>query len=90
VSRATEGSRSFAGITPRYVPGTGPDGRVEISDLRAKLGEIQGEVDETAEKSRPYLTFAAVGGVVLVVILAFVLGRRRGQHKATWVEIRRL
>jgi hypothetical protein len=25
-----------------------------------------------------------------VVILAFVLGRRRGQHKATWVEIRRL
>jgi hypothetical protein len=72
------------------VPGSGPGGRVELSDLRSKLGEIQGEVDESAEAKRPYLAMAAVGGVLLVVILAFVLGRRRGRHKATWVEIRRL
>ena len=83
-------SGGFGGIKPRYVPGSGPDGRVEISDLRAKLGEIQGEVDDTTETARPYFAMAAVGGVVLVIIVAFLLGRRRGRHKATWVEIRRL
>jgi hypothetical protein len=63
---------------------------VELSDLRAKLGELQGEVEETADTAKPYLTYAAVGAVVFVVVAAFLLGRRRGRHKATWVEIRRL
>jgi hypothetical protein len=83
-------SSGFAGINPRYVPGTGPAGRVEVADLRSKLGEIQGEVEETAETAKPYLTYAAVAGVVVVVVLAFVLGRSRGQRRATWVEIRRM
>jgi pyruvate/2-oxoglutarate dehydrogenase complex dihydrolipoamide acyltransferase (E2) component len=81
---------SFAGITPRYVPGTGPGGRVELSDLRAKLGEIQGEAEETAESARPYATYAAVAAVVVVVVAAFVMGKRRGRRKSTWVEIRRI
>jgi hypothetical protein len=72
------------------VAGSGPNGKVEITDIRAKLGEIRGEVDETAEKARPVGWYAAVGGVVLLVVVAFVLGRRRGQHKSTWVEIRRI
>ncbi len=72
------------------VSGSGPSGRVQITDIRAKLGEIRGEVDETAEQARPAAAYAAVGGVVLIVILAFLLGRRRGQRKSSWVEIRRL
>jgi hypothetical protein len=83
-------TQSFLGIKPRYIPGSGPGGRVELSDLRSKLGEIQGEVEETTETARPYLTYAAVGGIILLVLTAFVLGRRRGRRKATWVEIRRL
>jgi hypothetical protein len=70
--------------------GSGPGGRVELTDIRTKLGEIRGEVDQTTEKVKPVATYAAVGGVVVVVILAFVLGRRRGRRKSTWVEIRRL
>ena len=35
------------------VSGTGPNGKVQITDIRAKLGEIRGEVDETAEQARP-------------------------------------
>ncbi len=35
------------------VSGTGPNGQVQITDIRAKLGEIRGEVDETAEQARP-------------------------------------
>jgi hypothetical protein len=69
--------------------GSGPDGRVELSDIRSKLGEIRGEVDETTEKAKPIALYAAVGGVVALVVVAFVLGRRRGRRKSTWVEIRR-
>ncbi|HLH47511.1 MAG TPA: hypothetical protein VKV25_10145 [Acidimicrobiales bacterium] len=72
------------------VRGSGPGGRVEITDVRAKLEELRGEVDETTETVRPYLTYAAVAGAVALVTVAFLLGRRRGRRKSTWVEIRRV
>lgn len=74
----------------RPVTGSGPGGRIEIDDIRAKLSEIRGEVDDTSEAVRPYVTYAAVAGAVVAVTLAFLLGRRRGRRKSTWVEIRRL
>jgi hypothetical protein len=83
-------SPKIPGLKPAAVSGSGPGGKVEIGDIRAKLGEIRGEVDETTEKAKPIALYAAVGGVVLLVAVAFVLGRRRGQRKATWVEVRRL
>jgi hypothetical protein len=70
--------------------GSGPGGRIDISDIRAKLGELAGEVDDTTEKARPILTYAAVGGAVVLVVVAFALGRRRGRRRSTWVEVRRL
>jgi hypothetical protein len=72
------------------VPGSGPGGRVEIGDIRAKLVEIRGEADEKLDKAKPLALYAAIGGALLAVGLAFVLGKRRGRRKATWVEIRRL
>jgi pyruvate/2-oxoglutarate dehydrogenase complex dihydrolipoamide acyltransferase (E2) component len=72
------------------VRGSGPGGRIEIADIKAKLVELQGEVDDTSEVVRPYLTYAAVAGAVVVVSLAFVLGRRRGRRRSTWVEVRRV
>ncbi len=79
---------------PKFAPsgpvkGSGPGGRVELADIRAKLGQIQGEVDETTEKAKPIATYAAVAGVVIIVTVAFILGRKRGRRKSTWVEIRR-
>jgi hypothetical protein len=70
--------------------GSGPGGRIEIGDVRAKLEEIRGEVDQTTDSIRPYLTYAAVAGAVIVVALAFLAGRKRGKRKSTWVEIRRV
>jgi MYXO-CTERM domain-containing protein len=70
--------------------GSGPDGRIEIGDIRAKLSELAGEVDDTTSRAKPVLTYVAVGGAVLLAVAAFALGRRRGRRKSTWVEVRRL
>jgi hypothetical protein len=72
------------------VTGSGPGGKIELADIRQKLEEIRGEVDTTKDSVRPYLTYAAVAGVVVVVALAFIVGRKRGRRKSTWVEVRRL
>jgi hypothetical protein len=72
------------------IPVTTRNGRVEMTDIRSKLEEIRGEVNETAEQAKPTLTYAAVVGVVVLVGLAFVLGRKRGRSKSTWIEISRL
>jgi hypothetical protein len=72
------------------VQGSGPGGRVDIGDIRTKLEEIRGDVDEATGTVKPYLTYAAVAGAVTLVVVAFALGRRRGRRKSTWVEVRRL
>jgi hypothetical protein len=72
------------------VVGGGPGGRVEITDIRTKLEEIQGDTSETVERSKSLVVAGAVAGAVILVGVAFFLGRRRGRRKSTWVEIRRL
>jgi len=67
-----------------------PADRVEISDIQAKLQEIRGETDQRIEKAVPYAVLGGIGGAILLIVLAFLLGRSRGRRKATWVEIRRL
>jgi hypothetical protein len=74
----------------RPVAGSGPGGRVEIGDIRSKLEAIRGDTVETAEKAKPVAVMVAVAGAVVFVGVAFLLGRRHGRRKSTWVEIRRL
>ncbi len=64
-------------------------GRVELSDIKAKLDQIKGDVADTTDSVRPYLTYAVVAGAVVVVAIAFLTGRRRGRRTSTWVEVRR-
>jgi hypothetical protein len=72
------------------VQGSGPGGRIEVADIRAKLEELQGDTSEVVERSRSMVVAGAVAGAVVLVGVAFLLGRRRGRRKSTWVEIRRL
>lgn len=63
---------------------------VTREDLEAKLREIQGVVDETKGSARDA---AVVGAIVVVVIiaLAFFLGRRKGSKGAkAMIEIRQV
>ncbi len=70
--------------------GTGPAGRIQPSDIRGKLRQIRGEVDEATAPARSYAPVAAAGGVVLVIVMAFLLGRQRGRTKSTWIDVQRL
>jgi hypothetical protein len=63
---------------------------VTKADIEAKLREIKGDVDETTENAKPIVEMAAIGGVILLILLAYLLGRRKGKKKTTVVEIRRV
>ncbi|HET6916141.1 MAG TPA: hypothetical protein VFH56_08635 [Acidimicrobiales bacterium] len=80
----------MSALKPAKVQGSGQGGRIEIGDIRSKLHEIKGGVDETTETAKPYVLIAGIAGVVGVIAVAFLLGRSRGRRKDTWVEIRRL
>jgi hypothetical protein len=63
---------------------------VTRGDIEAKLREIRGVTDTTTEAvqgaAKPVLIILGVG----VVVLAFLLGRRRGRKRSTIVEVRRI
>ncbi len=62
---------------------------VERSDLEDKLREIQGVIDETAEGARNVGVAAAIGVVVLLLIV-YLMGRRKGRKGSALVEVYRL
>lgn len=67
-----------------------PATTVTRDDIEAKLRQIKGEVNETAEEAKPILTAAAVAAAVVLIAGVYLLGRRRGKKKTTIVEIRRV
>lgn len=64
-------------------------GRIDPADIRAKLGELQGEAEQQVESAKQQLV--AVGALVLVIMLivAFLLGRRGGRRASAVIEVRR-
>jgi adenine/guanine phosphoribosyltransferase-like PRPP-binding protein len=64
--------------------------RITRDDLEAKLREMSGGVEETVEAARPKVISAAAGGVLLAVLVAYLLGRRRGRARSAVVEIRKV
>lgn len=64
--------------------------RVSRGDIESKLRELQGDVDEGLDTARSVGTVVAVGAAVVLVVVAYWLGRRRGRKRSTIVEIRRI
>lgn len=67
-----------------------PAKKVTRADLEAKLTQIDAELADTGEAIKPTAMAVGVGALVLVLILAFVLGRRKGKLATTIVEVRRI
>jgi hypothetical protein len=59
-------------------------------DIEAKLREIQGTTEAGADAARGAGVAAVVGGLLLAILVAYLLGRRKGRKRRTVVEIRRV
>jgi len=64
--------------------------RVTRADLEAKLTEIDAELSDTGEAIKPKAIAFGVGALVLILVVAFLLGRRKGERNTTIVEVRRV
>jgi hypothetical protein len=67
-----------------------PAHKITKADLEAKFAELQvGASHTVADAKQKIMAAVAVGGIVVVVV-AFLLGRRKGRKKNTIIEIRRV
>jgi len=75
----------------RLLMATVDSGRpITRDDIEAKLRQIQGSTEAGADAARGAgMAGVVVGGLVLVLV-AYLLGRRRGRKRRTVVEIRRI
>ena len=62
---------------------------ISRADIEAKARQIVSAVDETKQSAR---NTAVLAGVVIavVIVIAFVFGRRRGSRNKTLVEVYRV
>jgi hypothetical protein len=73
--------------SPQSKPGV--DRKIELSDLEQGLRSIKDDIDSVKESASGLGIAAVVGVALLLVLLAFMLGRRRGKQKYAFVEVRR-
>ena len=66
------------------------DDAIDRDDFKAKFEELKDSLDRTAEAARAPMLAAGIAVVVAMVVLAFLLGRRRGRASRTVVEVRRI
>ncbi len=64
--------------------------RITRDDLEAKFKAVTGEVESTTEQVRNVAIAVGAAIVVILVLLAFLSGSRRGRRASTVVEIRRI
>lgn len=67
----------------------GLDRPIKREDIEQRLRNIKGDV-ESIKDSTVGVGVAAIGGLaLLLVILAFIIGRSRGRKKYAFIEVRR-
>jgi hypothetical protein len=71
------------------VSGTQRD-RISRDDLEDKFRELEGGVHDQAESARSTVVTAGVVAALILLLLAFLLGTRKGRKRSTIVEIRRV
>lgn len=64
--------------------------QISRDDVSAKFAELRTEVDNAADSASGVATKGAIVGGIILLLLIFVLGRRRGRAGRTVVEVRRI
>ena len=64
--------------------------KISREDIEAKFVELQRNLDSAADSAADIGKKVGIAAAVLLLILAFVIGRRRGSQSRTVVEIRRV
>jgi len=59
-------------------------------DLQSKFSELKDGVETTAGGAAGAATKGAIAGGILLILLVFLLGRKRGKVGRTVVEVRRI
>ena len=67
-----------------------PSQPVTKADIEQKLRQLQGDVEERVMSQRQKIIAGGVAVTVLLLVISYLLGRRRGRRKTTVVEIRRI
>ena len=64
--------------------------KITRNDLEARFKALQDDVNTKVNNKKQSLASAAAVGGVLVILIVFLLGKRSGRKKSTFVEIRRV
>jgi hypothetical protein len=64
--------------------------RVTPEQIEQKLRTLQDEITGRASSAKQTLMPVLIGGGLLVLFIAYLLGKRVGKKKSTIVEIRRI
>ena len=63
--------------------------KITPQDIKSKLADIQGDATSTVEGAKNQLIAVGAGLAILLLIVAFLLGRRGGPPKSTIIEVKR-
>ncbi len=63
---------------------------ISRADIEAKLRELQGGVSTRAHAAETTALRVGIGVAIAIVVVAFLVGRRKGRSRTTIVEIRRI
>ena len=64
--------------------------KITRDDLEAGFRDLTNEIQGQVDEAKPKIIPAAIGGGLLLLFLAYVIGKRVGTTKSTVVEIRRI
>lgn len=67
-----------------------PPKKITPEDIEDRFRSLAGDVDTVAEDARSVALTAGVVVLVVVALIAFMLGRRKGSRHASVIEIRRV
>jgi hypothetical protein len=68
---------------------TTPSGPITPADIKNKLGDIQGEAQEQVQEAKNQILAVGVVVGILLLLAAFLLGRRGGKRSSAVIEVRR-